>query len=179
MTKKCVKKYVKKCCKKNDVNQNNSSKQTYLINKNTHINKINSSHYKSFLLEHDDDENEIVNWLEDDDNCDNKDYFDCGCCDECLCDDNIECSNCGCNCNGDEFDDDYDYEEDDDNENDDISNLSNFNINIIKNETDEKLVRITLQLNVMLDNKKTEIINIDLDINSKTYLKIAEELFKK
>ena len=31
----------------------------------------------------------------------------------------------------------------------------------------------------MLDNKKTEIINIDLDINSKTYLKIAEELFKK
>ena len=168
---------IKKCCEKNDVNQNNSSKQTSLINKNTHINKINSSQYKSYLLDHNDDENEVVNWLEDNDNCDNKDYFDCGCCDECLCDDNIECSNCGCNCNGDEFDDDE--EDDEDNESDDISNLSNFNINIIKNETDEKLVRITLELNVMLDNKKKEIINIDLDINSKTYLKIAKELFKK
>lgn len=176
-----TKKYVKKCCEKTIVNQNNSSKQTSLNN----INKINTTQnqYKSYLLDHDDDENEIVNWIEDD-KCNNKEYFDCGCCDECLCDDNIECANCGCNCNGDEFDDDYDYDDEDDeadedNENEKVSNLSNFNINIIKNETDEKLVRITLQLNVMLDNKKTEIINIDLDINTKTYLKIAEELFKK
>jgi hypothetical protein len=118
--------------------------------------------YKKFLLDFDDDENETVDWIETIE----KEYFDCGCCENCLCDDNIKCANCGCDCNGDELDeDDYCYEDD------------NFSVNIIKSETNEKLVRITLQLNVML-NDKNEKINIDVDINSKTYLKIAEELYK-
>ncbi len=169
ITKKCV----KKSCKKTDFNKNNSTKQNSLNN---------ITNYKSYLLDDNDDENEVVDWLEDN-ICNNKEYFDCGCCDECLCDDNIECTNCGCNCNGDDIDDEYDYDSDNDSYDDsyddyDNSNLSNFNINIIKNEVNEKLVRITLQLNVMLDNKKKEIINIDLDINTNTYLKIAEELFK-
>ena len=53
--------------------------------------------YKKFLLDFDsDDESESVCWVE----CDNnkKEFYNCGCCDECLCDDNIQCSNCGCNC---------------------------------------------------------------------------------
>lgn len=122
-----------------------------------------------FLLDYDDDEDEFVQWIEVED----KEYFNCGCCDDCVCDDNVECSNCGCGCNGDEFEDEYEYEED---EEDDTTD--NFSVKIIKSETNEKLVRITLQLNVMLDDKKSERINIDLDINSKTYLKIAEELSK-
>jgi hypothetical protein len=170
----------KKYCIKTNVNKNCSNKK----NSNNYIKKYINK-YKHYLLDRDDDdENEVVNWI---DNNNIKQYFDCGCCEDCLCDDNIKCTNCGCNCNGDDDSDGSDGSDDSDgsaNTNDksdckDISEQSNFNINIIKNETDEKLVRITLQLNVMLDNKKTEIINIDLDINSKTYLKIAEELFKK
>ncbi len=145
---------------------------------------------KNYLIDDDsDDENETVEWIEQ---IETKKYFDCGCCDECLCDDNKPCDNCGCNCNGDDLDDEL-YDDDDDeedNEDDEESddeddnhsnkkgNLSNFNINIIENQDKEKKVRITLELNVILDNKKNEVICIDLDINSSTYLKIAEELFK-
>lgn len=176
-----IKKYVKKNYEKIDFIPNNSS---------------NYNKYKTYLLDYDDkDEIEVVTWI-DNNNCINKEYFDCGCCDECLCDDNIECINCGCNCNK-HHEDDEDNDEDNDENNDEnkdednddkddkknqyiyISKLSNFNINIIKNDLNQKLVRITLKFNVMLDNKKIEIINIDLDINSKTYLKIAEELLKK
>jgi hypothetical protein len=155
------------------MNKKNYEKIVFIQNKSNNYDK-----YKSYLLDYDDDENEVVNWI--DNNCINKEYFDCGCCDDCLCDDNIECINCGCNCNDDTDDDDEDEEnEDKENDNKCISNLSNFNINVIKNEINQKLVRITLNFNVMLDNKKIETINIDLDINSKTYLKIAEELFTK
>lgn len=171
MTKKCVKKY----CKNPNINKNIQSKQDYLIN------KINSFQYNSYLLQYDDDENDIVNWFEND-TCNIKEYFNCGCCDMCSCDFNINCVNCSCNCNCNryEVDDEVDEEDDDDDKVDeDISNLSSFNINIIKNETDKKIVRITLQFNIMIDNKKIKIINIELDINSKIYLKIAEELFKK
>jgi len=178
MTKKCVKKYCE-----------NQNIQYYSIN------KINSFQYNSYLLQYDDDENEVVNWFEDD-TCNIKDYFNCGCCDECSCDYNIKCVNCGCNCNRDEFKEEEDEEDEDEEEEDEdeeeededeeeedeensISKLSSFNINIIKNKTEKKIVRITLQFNVMLYNKKIKIINIKLDINSKIYLKIAEELFKK
>jgi hypothetical protein len=177
MTKKCVKKISLKDGKKD------GKKTPSKINSNT---LITNKFRNNLLLDHNDDEDEIVEWSDDNIN-ETKEYFDCGCCDDCLCDDNIECANCGCNCNGDDFDEDCedceDCDFDDDIEDSESEfadgNLSNFNINIVKDETNEKLVRITLQLNVMLDNKKTEIINIDLDINSKTYLKIAEELFKK
>lgn len=144
--------------------------------------------YKKFLLDVDsDDETEKVCW---DDNEKKKEYYNCGCCDECLCDDNVECTNCGCNCNCDcdDIDDDYEIDEDDDDDlegndettyNNQPSSVSNFDINIIESKEKEKKVRITLELNVSLSNNKKEIINIDLDINKTTYLKIAEELFKK
>jgi len=145
--------------------------------------------YKKFLLDVDsDDESEEVCW---DDNEKKKEFYNCGCCDECLCDDNVECGNCGCNCNCEEIDDDYEIDDDEsdyeveltDDNNDHTkkhaSTISNFDINIIESKEKEKKVRITLELNVSLSNNKKEIINIDLDINKTTYLKIAEELFKK
>jgi len=139
---------------------------------------------KVYLIDDTDDENETVNWR---DEILIKKYFDCGCCEECLCDDNYACKNCGCNCNGEDYDDE-DYDEDSDEDSNEDSNeenedqvieknkLTNFDINIIESKNNEKKVRITLELN--LSSKKNEVISIDLDINSSTYLKIAEELFK-
>lgn len=151
--------------------------------------------FKNYLLDVDsDDELESVFWGECEDHT--KKYYNCGCCDECLCDDNKQCSNCGCNCNCDDIDEeDEDPDEDSDEDPDETSDedseedqdnlinsspgsISNFDINIIKCKEKGKKVRITLKLNVSLNNKK-EIINIDLDINENTYLKIADELFKK
>ena len=149
----------------------------------------------NYLLDVDyDDEIETVCWLD----TNNKKYYNCGCCDDCECDDKLACKNCGCNCNCDEIEEDYDIEDDLEEESDDdfeesdndfeeetnnkqqnnldISKLSNFNINIIEDKEKDKKVRITLKINVSLNNKK-EIINIDFDINKSTYLKIAEELF--
>lgn len=54
---------------------------------------------------------------------------------------------------------------------------SNIDINIIE-ENNEKKVRITLEFNVSLNNDKSELICIDMDINKKMYLKIADELRK-
>jgi len=54
---------------------------------------------------------------------------------------------------------------------------SNIDINIIE-ENNEKKVRITLEFNVSLANNKSELICIDMDINKKMYLKIADELRK-
>jgi hypothetical protein len=126
-----------------------------------------------YLIDDTDDENETVDW---NDEIQTKKYFDCGCCDECLCDDNTACKNCGCNCNGEDYDEeDYDEEESEETVTEN-NNLTNFDINIIESTDNEKKVRITLELN--LDSKKNEVISIDLDINSSTYLKIAEELFK-
>ena len=158
---------------------------------------MNNNYFKNYLLDDEkDDEIETVFWEECDDHT--KKYYNCGCCDECLCDDNKQCSNCGCNCNCDDIDDEDSDEESDEEpdkepvEDPDNFNLSkydnlinslpdsilNFDINIIKCKEKGKKVRITLKLNVSLNNKK-EIINIDLDINENTYLKIADELFKK
>ena len=133
---------------------------------------------KVYLIDDTDDENETVEWK--DESQINK-YFDCGCCDECLCDDNSSCKNCGCNCNCEDYDEEFSEELDEDEESDnDITeknNLSNFDIIIIESKDNEKKVRITLELNIN-NNKKNEVLSIDLDINSTTYLKIAEELFK-
>jgi len=128
---------------------------------------------KVYLIDDTDDENETVDW---NDEIQTKKYFDCGCCDECLCDDNTACKNCGCNCNGEDYDEEYYDEEESEETVTENNNLTNFDINIIESTDNEKKVRITLELN--LDSKKNEVINIDLDINSSTYLKIAEELFK-
>jgi len=59
---------------------------------------------KVYLIDDTDDENETVDW---NDEIQTKKYFDCGCCDECLCDDNTACKNCGCNCNCEDYDEDY------------------------------------------------------------------------
>ena len=89
--------------------------------------------------------------------------FDCGCCDDCSCDDNMECENCNCECCCEM------------NSIDEVSSdTNNFNINIIEDNMKEKKVRITLEINVKLNEK----VCIDVDINRTTYLKIAEELFK-
>jgi len=127
-----------------------------------------------YLIDMDDDENEIVEW-DSENEYDLKKYFDCGCCDECLCDDNIKCKNCGCNCNGDEFEDDFSYYDND--ELDSIAeNTNNVDINIIKDVNNKKIIRITLQLDMLPTNIKDKIINIDLDINNNT-LQLFEELF--
>jgi hypothetical protein len=151
----------------------------------------------NYLVNDSEDETETVEWI---DKIDNKKFFDCGCCKKCLCDDNMSCKNCGCSCNGDgddcdDCDDDDDCDEECSEESDDsnsdenqldnkeenllkeLANLSNFNIKIVESKDGGKKVRITLELNVMLDNKKNEVISIDLDINSETYLKIAQDLF--
>jgi hypothetical protein len=143
------------------------------------MNNLLIENLNCFLIDEFSDENDIIDW----NNYKNKKkYFDCGCCDNCLCDDNIKCVNCGCNCNGDEFDDDFDYYSDNDNFDDDFDNEQSscpiLKINIIKNEKiSNDLIRITLELNVILDNL-VEVINFDFDINHSTYLKIINDLIK-
>lgn len=106
-----------------------------------------------YLLDQYNDENEVVEWLNNNSDC----------CLECLCDDNTKCSNCSSS------------DDNNNNNNNGFINLVNYDINIIKNKKD-KQVRITLQLKIILDNKKTKVITINLDINSNTYLKFAEKL---
>jgi len=118
----------------------------------------------SILLDCCSDEEDIVYELSEEDSDDNiSDVFDCGCCDDCSCDDNMECENCNCECCCEM------------NSIDEVSSdTNNFNINIIEDNMKEKKVRITLEINVKLNEK----VCIDVDINRTTYLKIAEELFK-
>ena len=72
---------------------------------------------KKYLLDADsDDENETVEW---NDNLITKKYFNCGCCENCLCDNNISCKNCNCSCNCEYIDDDYEIEDSDDEKEDD------------------------------------------------------------
>lgn len=56
----------------------------------------------------------------------------------------------------------------------DENELINFDMTIVQ-EQDIKKVRITFELNVMLNNKNKKIC-IDVMINKSTYLKLAEEL---
>ena len=153
--------------------------------------------YKNIINCNSDDENETVEWSQTPK--ETKKYFNCGCCDNCECDDNKACVNCSCNCNCDEIEDDYDYESDDnlnilntphidkctensklnlvlsdDNDSKNASlNIKDFSISIVNKK--EKKVRIRLEL-ILLLNSNQELINIDFDINKSTYLKIADEL---
>ena len=70
---------------------------------------------KIILLDVDSDEEiyDDVIWL--DNNKQQKIYFNCGCCKNCLCNDTSSCKNCGCACNCIEIDEDYIIEDDDDN----------------------------------------------------------------
>jgi hypothetical protein len=107
---------------------------------------------------HSDEEDNDISW-EDSEIEENTMTFDCGCCDDCTCDENIACESCNCECCLD-FDDGI--------------NSNNFNINIIEDNMKETKVRITLEIKVNKEN-----MYIDIDINRATYLKIAEELFKQ
>ena len=139
--------------------------------------------YKNIINNDSDDENEIVDWGSNTTPKEIKKYFNCGCCDNCECDDNKACVNCNCNCNCDEIDDDYDYESDDNqvveqsktkvNFKNASLNIQDFSISVVSSK--EKKVRISLKLFLSLTNEQ-ELINIDFDINKLTYLKIADEL---
>ena len=119
----------------------------------------------SIVLDCHSDEEDIEYELSEEDSDDNiSEVFDCGCCDDCRCDDMMECENCNCEC----------CCESDANLSDTNNRVDNFNINIIEDNMKEKKVRITLEINVKLNEK----VCIDVDINRTTYLKIAEELFK-
>lgn len=122
--------------------------------------KNNNSKKNKLLIDDNLDENEVVNWY---DETINTVIFNCGCCDNCSC---IEqpCDDCQCDCNSNDT-------------TEKIDNLSDFNITIIKNKKLGNKVRITLKINVILNNKENENMSIDCDINKSTYLKITNELY--
>lgn len=110
---------------------------------------------KLLLDENSDDENASVVWL---------DNNNCTCCNDCDCSNNIICKNCGCECC-------IKFEEEIIND----KNVSNINIDIIEDTNKEKKVRITLEINVKI-NDTIELMCIDVDINKITYLNIANKL---
>jgi hypothetical protein len=69
-----------------------------------------------------------------------------------------------------------------DDDNNDDNNIvietetSNFNMNIIKDDKNIKKVRITLEFNIKINDEKSKLISIDMDINKSMILKIAEDL---
>ena len=52
------------------------------------------------ILDYSDDETDSVEWIKDTTSNKNSliDVFDCGCCDDCLCDYMMDCNNCKCSC---------------------------------------------------------------------------------
>ena len=184
-----------------DINMNNIDYKMYLIcddlNDDDDINDNDDLNYNDNNDNTNPDSNNALNDSININDSINKPYFNCGCCDNCMCDGENSCINCSCNCNGEIIDDDYDYysEDDDENNNEDgdenkiVDEKNNPDIKTIINDTkptikikiigddkkNKKTVRITLELNVILSNKN-ELISIDIDINKYTYLKIAQEL---
>lgn len=123
------------------------------------------------LLETYDDEIETVEWVN------NKsliEIFDCGCCDDCLCDYKIECSNCNCSCCSHIIEEDGNDEDIVDNKQLDY-NIIDFTIDVIEDRNKERKVKINL--NLTLENDRN--ITINLDIKSSLYLQIADELINK
>jgi hypothetical protein len=128
------------------------------------------------ILDYSDDETESVEWIEDNATiilpC--VDIFDCGCCDDCLCDYQIECINCKCSCSSNI--ENYDSEFDLNDEKKEIDyNIIDFTIDVVEDKNKDRKVKISLNLN--LENKRN--LNINLDIKSALYLQIADELIKK
>jgi hypothetical protein len=124
------------------------------------------------ILDYSDDETDSVEWIKDTTSNKNSliDVFDCGCCDDCLCDYMMDCNNCKCSCCS-------NINEDDDNleEKKEIDyKINEFTIDVFEDKNKERKVKISLNLN--LENKRS--ININLDIKSALYLQIADELIK-
>lgn len=122
-----------------------------------------------------DDENEIVEWI-------NKPLhvtfalFDCGCCDDCICDINISCANCKCSC---QVSTDMDDNSDSDEKKKIVEySINDFTIDIIEDKDKERKVRVNVNIDFGNDygNLHKNII-IKLDINKSLYLQIAEDLF--
>ena len=135
---------------------------------------MKKNNYQNFLLNiESDDENELndieirqsQNLINDNNE---KSFYNCGCCDNCLCDDNIECKNCGCGCSS--------YDDNSIEENKSTSKLNNLDIKVIETPNKEKKVRIALELEIEINPELNKIININLDINKETYLKILKDL---
>ena len=97
--------------------------------------------YESFILEEDKSDNN-VKWLKNKKKNNDIIYHNCGCCNECTCDDVTMCKNCDCECLI-------------QNNFDDIVNVNNnFDINII--EEKKKKVRISLEINIVINDKNRE-----------------------
>jgi hypothetical protein len=117
------------------------------------------------ILNDTDDENDDINWIEKQHKY-NISIYNCGCCDNCECDDNVVCNNCCCGCKIE------DSSSEDLNENKYV--INDFTIDIIEDIYKERKVHISLNLNI--NNKN---IVISLDINRTLYLQIADDLFNK
>jgi len=128
------------------------------------------------ILDNSDDETDSVEWIKDTDKINDSktlvEIFDCGCCDDCMCDYMTDCINCKCSCCSNIDDNDFDME--DDKKEIDYTILD-FTIDVVESKDKERKVKIGLNLN--LENKRT--LNINLDIKSALYLQIADELIKK
>lgn len=109
-----------------------------------------------------DDENDNVSWVDIPINI--IDTFNCGCCDDCTCDDEIICTNCYCGCKISQSEDEEEIQ----------YNINDFTIDIIEDKTKER--KVCVNVNITLNGKN---ISIKLDINRALYLQIAEELFDK
>jgi hypothetical protein len=122
-----------------------------------------------------DDENDIVEWITKPSQVTFA-IFDCGCCDDCMCDVNISCINCKCSCqiNNENKSIDTDENSDTDELNDIVEySINDFTIDIIEDKNKERKVRV----NVNMDFGLHKNIIIKLDINKTLYLQIAEDLF--
>jgi len=128
------------------------------------------------ILDNSDDETDSVEWIQNSNMKKEQntliELFDCGCCDDCLCDYMTDCTNCKCSCcsNIDNSDSELesikkeiDY------------TILDFTIDVVECANKERKVKISLNLN--LENKRT--LNINLDIKSALYLQIADEIIKK
>lgn len=139
---------------------------------------MKKNNYQKFLLNiESDDEIELndttIECIQDQINNNNEKIYNCGCCNNCLCDDNVDCKNCGCGCSS------YNNNSDDEeiiDKNNTTSKLNNLDINVIKTPEKEKKVRISLELEIEINSELNKIININLDINKETFYKILKDL---
>ena len=125
----------------------------------------------SIIINDYEDEIDSVKWLESPKH--SIEIFNCGCCEECICDDQTICSNCLCSCLIENSDDSNDTNDTNDPSDVPISHtINDFTIDIIEDSNKERKVRI----NVSIELQNNKNITIKLDINRSLYLQIAEDL---
>ena len=103
------------------------------------------------ILDNSDDETDSVEWIKDTDKINDSktlvEIFDCGCCDDCMCDYMTDCINCKCSCCSNIDDNDFDLE--DDKKEIDYTILD-FTIDVVESKDKERKVKIGLNLNLDL-----------------------------